>query len=214
MPYPTTLNDIGKKYETDKSSNGHDYLTFYDERLSHLRNEKFTLYEIGVFKGGSLKTWCDYFPNATIVGMDITPTATQYAGGNGYIHIGDASRGDVIDEVVAKHGRPLIVVDDGSHIWHHQIEALRYFWPKILPGGVFIMEDIHTSFDGVTKEFPHMKGDSDISAYDYIMKLNRQVVGRGYMGDERPYDGFISNNWASVRSIEWYSRTAIIRKKE
>ena len=213
MAYPTALDGIGLKYQTDKSSADHDYLSFYEERLGHLTGERFSMLEIGIFRGGSLKTWGEYFPNAEIVGLDIDPGARDYAGDNRHVFIGDASRSETADFIVEKHGRPLIVLDDGSHIWHHQIESLRYFWPKILPGGYFIMEDLHTSMPLQITNYPWYQGDSAISAYDYILQLNRHVVGAGNMGDERPYDGFIGNYAPTIRSIEWYRRTCIIRKK-
>lgn len=211
--YPEALNSIGVKYGTDKSQHHHDYLRFYEERLAHLKSDKFLFIEIGVFEGGSLKTWGEYFPNAQIVGMDINPATKQYAGDNRHVYIGDASRGECIDFIVERHGRPLIVLDDGSHIWHHQIESLRYFWPKVLPGGMFIMEDIQTSMPGQIEHHPFYIGDSQISAYDYIQKLNRFVVGAEQMGSEKPYDGFVGNYWRTIRSIEWYRGTCIISKK-
>ena len=207
------LNEIGLKYGTDKSTKEHNYLTFYEKRLSALRNDKFVMFEIGVLNGGSLKTWGEYFQNATIVGMDINPDVAKFAAENKHILIADASRGETADEATNKFGRPLIVLDDGSHYWHHQIESLRYFWPKILPGGMFIMEDLHTSFEGMYNVDPTYIGDSEISAYEYIMKLNRVVTAGGFLGAEKPFDGFISNYASSVSSIEWYAKTCIINKK-
>ena len=57
------------------------------------------------------------------------------------------------------------------------------------------------------------KGHSDISTYDYLLKLNRWVVGHDVLGSELPTDGFISNYWNTIRSIEWHRHTAIIYKK-
>ena len=210
---PKMLDEIGIRHGTDKSSLDHDYLSFYEERLCQSKDASFTMIEIGVARGSSVKMWGEYFPNATIVGIDIEPTAVQYAGGNRYIHVGDSSLGETADTVVEKHGRPLLVLDDGSHIWHHQIEALRYFWPKILPGGMFIMEDLHTSMPAQIEQFPWYAGASDISAYDYILRLNRFVVGADHMSTEKPYDGFVGNYAKTIWSIEWYRRTCIIRKK-
>lgn len=214
MPYPTTLDEIGKSYGTDKSSAFHDYLCFYEEKLSHLRDQAFTMIEIGVLDGGSLKTWGEYFPKATIVGLDITHATTQYAGDNRHVVIADATRGETADQVVEQFGRPLIILDDGSHIWQHQIETLRYLWPKLLNGGIFIIEDRHTSFLGVTEKDAAFKGLGIISGYDYLMKLNRQVVGREYMGSEKPFDGFVENYAGSIRSMEWYRRTCVMHKFE
>jgi len=56
-------------YDTDKVANR--YLDVYDPIFEPLVDKYITLLEIGVQKGGSLLFWRDYFPNATIVGIDI-----------------------------------------------------------------------------------------------------------------------------------------------
>lgn len=207
------LDEIGSKYQTDKAHDRHNYLNFYDKRLSNLTGQSFTMFEIGVLKGGSLRTWGEYFSKATIVGMDVVPETVQHAGDNRHVHIGDASNKTVIDHVVSEYGRPLIVLDDGSHFWDHQISSLRHFWPHILPGGMFIMEDIQTSFKGVIDHHPEYRGSSDISAYDYIAQINRRVVGVEFAAQDAAYDGFVQECASETDTIEWYRGTCIITKK-
>ncbi len=206
-----SLDEIGLSNETDKASTHHDYLGWYEEALRDRRDQSFTLFEIGVFRGGSLATWGEFFERATIVGMDINPHVSQTGlRPNTHVRIGDASKLEFLDEVVAEFGHPHVVVDDGSHFWHHQIEALRYLWPRIAPGGLFIMEDIHTSFPALAANF---RGYSAITCFDYLNKLNRWVVGNRFMGDEIPDDGFIATYWSSVRSMHFYRGTCIIHKR-
>lgn len=213
MGYPTELNAIGLKHGTDKSSIEHDYLTFYEERLSYLKNENFLMIEIGVLRGGSLRTWGEYFPNATIVGIDTTAETAEHAGDNRHVVIGNAVDPAVIKEVIEKFGNPTIVLDDGSHLWNDQIQALRGFWPSILPGGAFIMEDLHTSMSGVIDVDPAYIQGCDTSAYDYIQKINKRVLGGGFVTDAASDDDFIKSESDKIRTIEWYFKTCIIRKK-
>ncbi len=56
-------------YDSDKIGLG--YLEVYDPILAPWVNKKMKLLEIGVRKGGSLQLWRDYFPQATIVGIDL-----------------------------------------------------------------------------------------------------------------------------------------------
>ena len=58
-----------KKYDTDKIEN--EYLKWYDPIFEPFVQKKITLCELGVKNGGSLLLWKDYFPFATIVGIDI-----------------------------------------------------------------------------------------------------------------------------------------------
>lgn len=206
------LNDIGLRYATDKASHHHDFLNLYERRLSSYREQRFVLVEIGVYNGGSVKTWADYFPNATIVGIDINPDCARYAGDRVNIRIGDASDADFMFDVIAEFGKPTIVIDDGSHRWDHQIASLQMLFPLLRPGGVFIVEDLDTSFEAHLRQAP-FQGLSPISAFDYLTKLSRCVTGEAALGTETPHDLFIASFCRWVSSVEFARRTAIIGKK-
>ena len=204
------FEEIGLRHGTDKSTIYHDYLPFYEARLQHLRPERFVLVEVGVFHGASLRTWSEYFPHATVVGLDVLEGCRCHEAGNRHVRIGDASQAEVARAVVAEFGRPLVVIDDGSHLWNQQIATLQHFWPQVLPGGIFIMEDIHTSFPDHQDAY---HGESAVSAYDYIQGLNAWVVGHDYMGERTPPDDFVAACWPEVWSIEWYRHTCLINKR-
>ena len=208
-----TLDEIGLAAGTDKASHDHNYLNFYEKNLRHLRAEKFLLLEIGVYEGHSLFTWGSYFQAATVVGLDPDPAAkSKSTMPNTHVRIGNVGRLEVLDKLSKEFGAPLIIVDDGTHYWHSQIEALRYLWPRLRPGGVFIMEDVHTSFPAFAPTYENMSY-SNISCYDYLQKLNRWLVGSRYMGAEKPDDGFIATYWPTVDYIQWYRGTCLIHKK-
>jgi hypothetical protein len=213
MIFDSSLDAIGRKRGTDQASHHHDYLRFYESRFQYLRNEKFTFIEIGVFKGASVAMWGEYFPKATIVGVDYTPECAQYASDRVNIEIGDASNPEFLKSLVKKYGAPTIVIDDGSHRWDHQILALQTFFPMLKPGGHFVLEDIDTSFEAHLKQ-ARFQGESDISAFDYIYKLSRVVVGEAALGSEKAYDDFIAEWAPKVWTIESYRRTVMINRKD
>jgi uncharacterized NAD-dependent epimerase/dehydratase family protein len=62
--------DIFTGYDTDKGYH-HTYEIPYQRELESRRKDVKGVLEIGIYHGGSLKAWRDYFPNATVVGMDI-----------------------------------------------------------------------------------------------------------------------------------------------
>jgi hypothetical protein len=205
-----TLDELGLKFATDKASTYHDFLRFYDRVLSPLRGRSFVMFEIGVYKGGSVATWAEYFPNAKIVGLDIDSTTSQYQTGPIQIRIGDATNPLFLSSVIREFGQPLIVLDDGSHLWQHQINTFKYLFPSLLPGGVFIIEALHTSFESLRNEY---SAGAPVSGYDYLQALNRALTGAGWMGDEKPHDAFIAKHASSVESIEWAKGTCVVRKR-
>jgi hypothetical protein len=206
------LDGIGLRNQTDKASNGHDFLRLYERRLAHLRDATFVMFEIGVYQGGSVKTWSEYFPRATIVGMDVNTDCRQYQQGNIQIRIGDASNPQFLFDVLKEFGRPLVVLDDGSHQWDHQIQSLQILFPNLIPSGIYIVEDLDTSFEGRLAQADY-RARSNISAFDYLTQLARRVVGDAMIGSERPYDLFIADHSNWVGSIEFARRTSVITKK-
>jgi len=66
------LNDIGKKYGTDKANGFHGYLDEYERiaNLPDLRDKEMKMLEIGVLDGASIKMWAEYFEKGRIVGVD------------------------------------------------------------------------------------------------------------------------------------------------
>lgn len=212
MTLSMTLDEIGLRHGTDKASHHHDFLRFYERRVAGYRAEAFTLIEIGVYRGASVKTWGEYFPRAQIVGLDINPECKAHEGGNVQIRIGDASSSAFLFDVVREFGKPALVIDDGSHRWDHQIATLQMMFPLVAPGGVYILEDLDTSFEAHLKQAP-FEGYSPISAFDYLCKLARCVTADAALGEERPYDLFIAENFRWVSTVEFGRRTAVLGKK-
>lgn len=206
------LDEIGQHYGTDKSSRIHDYLNFYESRFAGFREQEFTLIEIGVFRGASVRMWADYFPNARIVGVDYEPSARTYADSRISIVIGNAGDPGFLESLTETFGRPRLVIDDASHRWDHQITGLQTLFPLVQPGGHYVVEDIDTSFEGHLRQAP-FQGESLISAFDYTYKLTRYMVGDAAMGSEGPYDSFVAENYKHVNSVEYYRRVALINKR-
>jgi hypothetical protein len=65
-----SLTSLDNKY-TDKNTI-HSYLPLYETLLQPIKESARAVLEVGVFKGGSIKLWHDYFKNASIYGCDIS----------------------------------------------------------------------------------------------------------------------------------------------
>ena len=59
-------------YDTDKALHPH-YLQKYEEHFKNLFEREIRLLELGVYKGGSMLLWKDYFEKGLIVGLDLSP---------------------------------------------------------------------------------------------------------------------------------------------
>jgi hypothetical protein len=123
------------------------YLPIYERLLGKYRGTPVRMLEIGVAKGGSLEMWRSYFgPQATIFGIDIKPSCAEVADPPNQVRIGSQADPQFLASVVAEMGPPDIILDDGSHVASHQRASLRALWPELSPGGLYIIEDLHTSY--------------------------------------------------------------------
>ena len=102
------------------------------EHLQGMQYSPFTMLEIGVYRGGSLATWKEIFPNAKIYSLDINPDCAQYADPPRVnVHIG--SGGPVtLDEWLSQVTDPIdVIIDDGSHVMEHLKASFFHLFPKL-----------------------------------------------------------------------------------
>lgn len=208
-PRRPTLDEIGLRTGTDKSSALHGYLSAYDTALAHLRDKPLQLVEIGVHQGASLRMWEEYFPRARLVGIDISPQCQQYATERATVLIGDQAKTQFLRKL-ARRLRPMILIDDGSHVWRHQIETLRTLLPVIRPGGFYVVEDIHTSF-GSDYAKTYGRDRSTETAFAYVQRIARAVTAGPRSGPLE--DEFIAYCRTTVESVQFLGNTVILRKR-
>jgi len=132
------------------------YLGIYDRLFAPYRagfpaadgsTRPLRLLEIGVRHGGSLELWRQYFgPSATIVGIDIDPRCADAGREDLPVHIGSQADPTFLRSVVTGMGGVDIVVDDGSHVARHQRASLDTLFPLLEDGGIYVVEDTHTSY--------------------------------------------------------------------
>lgn len=133
------LEVLAKRYETDKLAHG--YCARYETHFAELRDREITLLEVGVFRGGSLRMWADYFPKAKIIGLDIDPLERVDT---------DRVRTVVVDvNAYEAEEHYDIVVDDGSHHAVDIVGALNRLWPYVKLGGWYVIEDLQTQFSAM-----------------------------------------------------------------
>lgn len=142
-----SLRTIALRHGTDKEAPSRTFIPLYEKLLEPRRHLPTRLLEIGVLDGASLRTWREYLPHAEILAVDIEPAAAEHAIDGVTVLIGD--QGDVeFLQQVAERGPFDVLIDDGSHDSEDQRISLAVLWPAVNPGGVYVVEDIHTSYLG------------------------------------------------------------------
>lgn len=162
-----SLNDLALKYNTDKASPGHGYTRWYEQIFAPRKNDHLYLVEIGVWEGASLRMWRDYFPNATITGVDKHDRGIQVEGANVVISDQDSPT------LAATLNPPFdIVIDDASHINALTIQTFKNIFPHLVPGGIYVIEDLQTSYNPT-----HYEGSPDPSTHhDTAMQFCKRLA--------------------------------------
>ena len=123
------------------------YFPIYERHLTRFRNQYITLLEIGVASGGSLQLWKRFFgPHVRIIGVDINEECAKFAEDQITIRIGSQTDTAFLQNIIAEFGTPDIVVDDGSHMQSHINSTFDFLYPKVAKNGVYLVEDLHTSY--------------------------------------------------------------------
>lgn len=154
-----SLTSIIEKHGSDKTLSGYSHI--YDPIFSAFRQNNINFLEIGLgtldpsipstFVGNPshypdykpaaiLKAWKEYFPNATINGIDVAEDCmineeriNTFLGSSTDQKFISSNFQDVTFDVI---------LDDGLHTADAQIQTFRNFFNKVNDGGIYIIEDI------------------------------------------------------------------------
>jgi len=152
-----SLKELTIKYDVDALELG--YIQHYDQLLSDVTNDCTKVLEIGVETGRSHRMWLEYFPNATVYGMDVFDESDRSGyveefhrlqEGNPYLDRsvmfeGDQSNVEDLNRFKSEHGGDFdMIIDDGGHTMEQMQTSLNHLWDSIKPGGVYVIEDLHS----------------------------------------------------------------------
>lgn len=132
-----TLDELAIKYESDKSSLGHDYMPFYENVLPE--NPE-SILEIGILKGASMRAWREYFPEAKLYGLDLFEE-NPMPDIDGVMWFKGSQANETILYDIRNNIKPQIIVEDASH---NCIAHWVTLYSLISCCDIYIIEDLHT----------------------------------------------------------------------
>jgi hypothetical protein len=206
-----TLDELGAHYGTDKQW-AHGYTPTYDQYLTPLRDDSIRLLELGWggeadpnVGGASARMWRDYFPNGEVHVVELHPK--NMADEN--ITLWKGSQNDPkFLQTVAEGEQFDIVLDDCSHVQSLTIRSFELLWPRVRPGGLYIVEDVHTAYQPAYGGHP----DPDkglATAMGFLKRCADQVNARVGASDYiRP--GYV---WLDVAMVAFHPGTVVVRKR-
>lgn len=149
---------------------GRNYAADYARELSTIDDERMVLVELGILRGIGLAVWCDLFPNARIIGLDVdlshfeehreqlvrygafsknTPEVYEYD----ELAEGNAAR---LASILGA-ARITIAIDDALHIREPIIKAMTDLLPFMAPKFLYFVEDHRSVYKNIHRAFPHLE---------------------------------------------------------
>jgi hypothetical protein len=191
------------------------YFEIYDSLLgpqaqqsrSNKLAQPLRILEIGVWMGGSLQLWRKYFgEQAIIFGIDIDDAASHQGVSEAQIRIGSQTDSIFLKSVLDEMGGLDIVIDDGSHRSEDVIITLNALFPHLSEEGVYIIEDLHTSY------WPNYGGGLNRpSSSIEVLKSIIDMLNHSYF-DETANDKRLGLSSEDIRSIQFFDSVAVIKK--
>ncbi|MDD5571480.1 MAG: hypothetical protein PHD97_10055 [Bacteroidales bacterium] len=204
------MNDLEKYFRQNNKKLIHKwihYFDIYDRHFSRFRDKETTILEIGVNQGGSLQMWKSYFgEKAKIYGIDINPWCKELEEENIKIFIGSQTDKKFLQEIKKTIPKIDVLIDDGGHTMIQQIVSYEELFEHIKEDGVYLCEDLHTSYWLAYGGGYKRKGTFIAYTKNFIDYLN------AYHSEQK---FFKTNNFTkSVDSIHYYDSVIVIEKKK
>lgn len=202
---------------TDKAGQ-HYYTQHYERHFKPLRWKRLNILEIGIggyespIRGGeSLRLWKYYFPNSRVFGIDIYDKSFHNE------HRIKTFQGSQVDEeflnsVISEIGSVDIIIDDGSHLNKHVIRTFELLFPKLSQNGIYVVEDLQTSYWEGEVAGNEWDGSKDLNAPHTSMNFFKRLV------DCLNYEEFIFDDYQpsyyekNIISMHFYHNLLFIYK--
>jgi hypothetical protein len=183
------------------------YFEIYDRHFSRFRGTDVHILEFGVYQGGSLQMWKHYFgPKCRIYGVDINPQCKRIEEDGVEILLGDQEDRTFLRSLVKKIPRIDILIDDGGHSMRQQINTYEEIFPHVAANGVYLCEDLHTSYWDNFGGGYRRKGTFIEYSKNFIDHLNA-------WHSREPKKFAVTDFTRSVHSLHYYDSVLVIEKR-
>jgi hypothetical protein len=151
----------------------HSYLPLYEKLLTSKKETAKRVLEVGIWRGGSIKLWKDFFTNAVVHGVDIIDINTVWSEikNNRGIVLHTSTNAYDSDFVTTNFLNQNIkfdfLLDDGPHTLESMKQFIRLYSQVMADDGILIIEDVQAWewIDVLKNEVPeHLK--EFVNVYD------------------------------------------------
>ena len=214
----STLEGLAEKYYTDKHFTHDFFRQVYQKEFEKIKDSARKVVELGVHEGQSINIWREFFKNAKIIGIDCQINRAEIDN-NERVELINMTVGSNDDEELEnfskQHDDIDLFIDDGSHLMKDQQVTIAKIFKSIKSGGIYVLEDLHTSYSVRTDKNSIFKSEKNTITLDMLEEFNATgKIKSDYISDEECR--YLEDNIKSCEIFKIkpnWSYTSIIVKK-
>ncbi len=158
---------------------GDGLLRKYEHFISRIRSKpQVRMLELGAGPdnniGASMRCWKSYFnADAELHVADIKESSSVLSSEGFHVHVCDLGSPEALAMLATLEWD--LILDDASHFWSHQKMAFQYLFGSVKSGGIYIVEDLCTSF-GSDYAASYNVNNESIDPVAYFFALARRAM--------------------------------------
>jgi hypothetical protein len=202
------MNDIEKIFYSHEGSIIHKwehYFEIYDSHFSRFKNKNPVILEIGVYKGGSIEMWEQYFGKGVqIYGVDINPNCKKLERENVTILIGSQEEVSFLQELKKKIIAADIIIDDGGHTMSQLKTSFEQLYDLVKEDGIYLAEDLHTCY--------WYQYDGGLGRESNFIEYSKQLIDK--LNEWHYASNKVSTFAKSTHGIHYYDSIVVFEKRK
>jgi len=174
----------------------------YQRHFEPYQDREIVLLELGIYEGGSLRLWEEFFPKGSIIGVDCNRGDRSY--GRITEYGGQQQDIELLSRIAAAHAPDGfdIIIDDCSHVGSlTRTSFIHLFYKHLKSGGLYSVEDWGVSYEGGSWEGEPYAGKNHLFGIVGFVKDRIDTM--------QP-----SDKWEGpIESVTFYQEQIIFRKR-
>jgi len=202
------LKDIFHNHTGNLIHKWDHYFDIYEKYFSRYKGQKVNILEIGINHGGSLQLWKKYFGDKVhVYAIDFNPECKKLEEENTTIFIGSQSDRQFLRETLLRLPELDIILDDGGHVMIQQKVSFEELYMKLKEGGVYMVEDTHTSY---WSEF-----GGGLKNRNSFIEYAKNLIDSLYDGHIKNQKNLLVNEISRhINSISFYDSIVVFEKQK
>jgi len=195
----------------------HIWPTYFEAYHNHWQRfrgqDEVVFMEIGVQSGGKIAMLRDYFgPGFIYVGIDINDACRKFDNNDWVnIEIGDSVDPTFLEYIKKKYPKVDVFLDDGGHTMDQQRVAFRELLPHVQPNGVYMCEDLSTSWAERFSGMPLKDSRDSVFLRETMYGLIHRTIdwlNSGYI-----YGGLMTENFSELERKDFFGNDESLWKE-